>query len=83
MPQDIAISAPNHQWVQAQIDNGAFADPSAVINDLIRRARANEADEVEMVRRRLIAAEQGGFTDKTGAELLESFHEQARRDGRL
>ena len=74
----LSISAPNDEWVQAQVDNGAFSSRSEVINDLIREAR-----ETEVIRRHLIAAEQSGFTDKTGKEILASIHEQARRDGRL
>ena len=53
----LSISKPNDSWIQAQIASGEFASRSEVINDLIRRAR-----EIEVIRARLIAAEQGGLS---------------------
>ena len=74
----LSISTPNDQWIQAQINSGEFASRSEVINDLIRRAR-----EIEGIRAKLIAAEQGGFTNQTPAEILAGIKDEARQDGEL
>lgn len=64
------------------ISSGEFSSRSEVVNDLIRRAR-----EVEMIRHRLIAAEQSivrhGWVDKTPEEMLDGFKANVDRDGEL
>ena len=78
----LSISAPNEEWIQAQIASGEFASRSEVVNDLIRRAR-----EIEVIRGRLIAAEQSvlerGWVTETPQQMLDGFKEKARRDGKL
>jgi len=51
---------------------------SAVVNDLIRKAR-----EIEAIRARLVHAEQSGFTDLGRAEILAEAKEAARHNGDL
>ncbi len=78
----LSLSTPNEEWIQGQIASGEFSSRSEVVNDLIRRAR-----EVEMIRHRLIAAEQSlaryGWVDKSPEEMLDNFKAKARRDGKL
>lgn len=78
----LSLSIPNEEWIQAQISSGKFSSRSEVVNDLIRRAR-----ETEIVRQRLIAAEQSagrhGWFTKKPEEMLDGFKAKARRDGRL
>ncbi len=74
----LSISKPNEEWIQTQIQSGEFASRSEVVNDLIRRAR-----EVEVIRQRLIAAEQAEFSTRTVEETLSAFRERARADGKL
>ena len=78
----LSISTPNEKWIQGQIDSGEFASRSEVVNDLIRRAR-----EIEVIRGRLIAAEQSvvehGWVTKSPDQMLEGFKEKARQDGKL
>ena len=78
----LSISTPNEEWIQSQIASGEYASRSEVINDLIRRAR-----EIEVIRERLIAAEQAvldhGWVTNTPDQMLESLKEKARRDGKL
>jgi hypothetical protein len=49
---------------------------SAVVNDLIRKAR-----EIEAIRARLVHAEQSGFTDLGRAEILAEAKEAVRLNG--
>ncbi|MCY4015596.1 MAG: type II toxin-antitoxin system ParD family antitoxin [Gammaproteobacteria bacterium] len=74
----VSISGPNDSWIQAQIASGEFASRSEVVNDLIRRAR-----EIELVRARLIAAEQSGLSARTPEQILAASKEELRRDGEL
>lgn len=78
----LSISRPNDEWIQAQIASGEFSSRSEVVNDLIRRAR-----EIEVIRQRLIAAEQSvaarGWVTDTPQDMLDGFKENARRDGKL
>lgn len=78
----LSISTPNEEWIQSQIASGEFSSRSEVVNDLIRRVR-----EIEVIRERLIAAEQSvadrGWVSETPGQMLDSFKEKARRDGKL
>ena len=49
-----------------------------MVNDLIRRAR-----EADMLRRKLIRAEQSGLIDQTRGAVLEEFKGEARKNGDL
>lgn len=78
----VSLSQSNEDWVQAQIDNGAYDSKSDVVNALIRSAR-----ETEYVRLRLIEAEESverdGWVTQTAGEMLDEFKANARRNGKL
>lgn len=76
--QSISLTPPNDAWLKAQVESEEFASKSEVVNDLIRKAR-----EVEYIRAKLIAAEQGGFTTLTKEEILEESKAELRRLGKL
>ena len=62
--QSISLTAPNDDWLKAQIESEEYSSKSEVVNDLIRKARTQQ-EEIEWIRAKLIASEQGGFIDKT------------------
>ena len=74
----LSISAPNEKWIQGQIASGEFASRSEVVNDLIRRVR-----EIEVIRARLIAAEQSGFSIRAPEQILAASKEELRGNGDL
>ncbi|MCV6613795.1 MAG: CopG family transcriptional regulator [Cellvibrionaceae bacterium] len=78
----LSISAPNEEWIQGQISSGEYASRSEVVNDLIRRAR-----EIELIRQRLIAAEDSvaehGWVNKTPEQMLAGFKVKAQKSGAL
>ena len=82
----ISLSEPNDAWIQAQIDSKEFASRSDVLNDLIRKARA-DARERDYVRAKLMAAEdsvsQHGWVKETPKKMLEGFKDTARKHGKL
>lgn len=80
--QSISFTRPNDNWLRAQIESEEYTSKSEVVNDLIRKARAEE-NETEWIRTRLIKAEQSGFVDKTAAEMLADFKEKTHLNGDL
>jgi antitoxin ParD1/3/4 len=76
--QSISFTPPNDAWLKAQVDSQEYSSKSDVVNDLIRKAR-----EIEVIRARLIQAEQSGFINQSGAEILAEIKDQARHDVEL
>jgi antitoxin ParD1/3/4 len=56
--QSISFTNPNNDWLNAQVSSEEFTSKSDVVNDLIRKARAQQ-EEIEFIRTKLIKAEQG------------------------
>ncbi len=81
--QSISFTEPNSRWLKSKVDvEGEYSSNSEAVNDLIRKARNREA-ELELIRAKLIASERSGFIDQSRDEILGSFKEDARRDGKL
>ncbi|POF31676.1 ribbon-helix-helix domain-containing protein [Roseibium marinum] len=57
--QSISLTRPNDEWLKAQVDSEEYTSKSEVVNDLIRKAR-----EVEAIRKKLIEAEESGFSER-------------------
>ena len=76
--QSVSFSEPNAEWLKAQVDSGEYASKSEVVNDLLRKAR-----EIEFVRAKLIASEQGGYSDLSAAEILQMSKDGLRRNGKV
>ena len=80
--QSISFTTPNDEWLKAQIASEEYTSKSDVVNDLIRKARAQQS-EVEAIRAKLIQSEQSGFITQTREEILAEFKNELRRDGKL
>ena len=80
--QSISFTTPNDDWLKAQIESEEYTSKSDVVNDLIRKARAQQS-EIEWIRAKLIKAEQSGFTNMTRDEILAQSKEELRRNGEL
>ena len=76
--QTITFSEPNHAWIQSKVDSREFRNHTEAVNDALRKAREMESG-VEAIRRRLITAENIGFTDMT----MDEIWEEARRNGQV
>ena len=72
--QSISLTERNDEWLRDQVENEEYSSKSEAINDLIRRAREKE---LEVIRARLILAENSGFTDKTSDEILAEIKKKA------
>jgi len=80
--QSISVTTPNDKWLKAQVESEEYSSKSEVINDLIRKARAQQS-EIDYIRARLLRAENSGFTDKTAGDILAGIKEETRRNGEL
>ena len=80
--QSISFTTPNDNWLKAQVESEEYTSKSDVVNDLIRKARAQQS-EIEWIRTKLIKAEKSGFTDMTRDEILAQSKEELRQDGEL
>ena len=76
--QTITFSEPNHAWIQSKVDSREFRNHTEVVNDALRKAREMESG-LEAIRRRLIAAENSGFTDMT----IDEIWEEARQSDQI
>ncbi|MFI3119773.1 MAG: CopG family transcriptional regulator [Methylococcaceae bacterium] len=80
--QSISLTAPNDNWLNSLIESQEYSSKSEIVNDLIRRARANQ-NEVEMIRARLIKSENSGLITQTAEEIKAEFKEELKRNGEL
>ncbi|WP_430812924.1 MULTISPECIES: ribbon-helix-helix domain-containing protein [unclassified Carboxylicivirga] len=67
--QSISFSKPNDEWLKAQVDSEEYSSKSELANDLIRRARKQQA-QVDWLRAKLDKAEESGFTNDSKEEIL-------------
>jgi antitoxin ParD1/3/4 len=80
--QSISFTTPNDEWLKDQVSSEEYTSKSDVVNDLIRKARAQQS-EIEAIRARLIKSEQSGFVTQTREEILAEFKNELRRDGKI
>ncbi len=80
--QSISFTTPNDEWLKAQVESEEYTSKSDVVNDLIRKARAQQ-NEIEWIRAKLIKSEKSGFTNMTRDEILAKSKEELRRNGEL
>ena len=64
------------------MESEEYSSKSEVVNDLIRKARDRQS-QIEKIRKKLIEAENSGFINQTGEEMLEEFKEELRFNGEL
>ena len=80
--QSISLTTPNDNWLNSLVESEEYSSKSEVVNDLIRKAR-DQQSEIELIRARLIKAENSGFTSQTIEEIRAEFKEELRRNGEL
>jgi len=78
--QSITFTSPNDQWLSTQVNSEEYSSKSEVVNDLIRRARADQ-EQIEYVRARLRKAEESGFTDLSAEEIRQEARNELGLNG--
>lgn len=75
--QSISLTNPSSEWLKQKVEvEGEYRSNSEAVNDLIRRAR-----EIEVIRARLIHAEQSGFTSLGAEQILSRSKDELRGNG--
>ena len=67
--QSITFTKPNDEWLKEMVSNQEYSSKSELVNDLIRQARKQQI-QIDWIGRKLIQAEQSGFTDTTKDQIL-------------
>jgi antitoxin ParD1/3/4 len=80
--KSITVTDQQESWIQAQMATGHYGTDSELIREALREKQMRLA-EIDIIRAKLIAAEQSGFIDKTPDEMLAGFKAKARKDGIL
>ena len=80
--QSISLTTPNDSWLNSQVESQEYSSKSEVVNDLIRRARAQQK-EIEFIRAKLIKSENSGFVTQTAEEMRAEFKEELRNNGKI
>jgi antitoxin ParD1/3/4 len=80
--QSITFTAPNDHWLNSLVESEEYKSKSEIVNELIRRARAQQ-NELELIRARLTRAENSNFITQSAEDLRSEFKEELRRDGKI
>ncbi|PCK01485.1 MAG: type II toxin-antitoxin system ParD family antitoxin, partial [Alteromonadaceae bacterium] len=78
--KSITVTDQQESWIKSQMAAGNYGTDSELIREALREKQMRMA-EIELIRAKLMAAEQSGFVDKTPEEMLSVFKDQARKDG--
>ena len=81
--KSITVTDQQDNWIKAQIETGHYGNESEVLRELIRERQLREQEtsrEIEVIRAKLIAAEQNGFTDQSPAEILKEIKDGLGRE---
>ena len=80
--KSITVTDQQELWIQSQMKTGNYGTDSELIREALREKQMRMA-ELDIIRAKLIEAEQSGFIDKTPDEMLAGFKDKARQDGIL
>ncbi len=70
--KSIMVTDQQDNWIKVQMKMGHYGNESELIRE--RQLREQESTrETEMIRAKLIKAEQSGFTDQSPAEILKQI----------
>ncbi len=81
--KSISVTDQQDAWIKAQIATGHYGNESEVVRELIRERQLQEqqsAAEIEIIRQKLIAAEQAGFTDQSVDEIWDEARQKSKAD---
>jgi len=82
--QSISFTVPNSEWLRSKVNGeGEYASNSEAVNDLIRRARAEEKAENVAIRAALIEGEASGISDLSPDDIIAKVIQRKRGLGAL
>lgn len=77
--KSITVTDQQDAFIQAQIASGRYASDSEIIREALREKEQRIA-EIDMLRAKLEASEQSGFSDRTAEQIMEDAKDRLRRD---
>ena len=80
--KSITVTDQQEAWIQSQMEAGHYGTDSELIREALREKQMRMA-EIEIIRAKLIAGEESGFSDLTSEEILEKSKKQLRKNGKL
>jgi antitoxin ParD1/3/4 len=81
--KSITVTDQQDHWIKAQIKMGHYGNESEVVRELIRERQLREQEtsrEIEVIRAKLIKAEESGFTEQSPENLLKEIKDGLGRD---
>ncbi len=78
----IALTEPNEAWIKTMVEQSEYTSKTELINDLVRAARLRD-EELDLVRRKLEAAEKGGFSTRSQSDLLKDIKTRLGTNAKL
>lgn len=81
--KSITVTDQQDIWIKTQIQMGHYGNESEVVRELIRERQLRELEtraEIETIRKKLIQAEEGGFTEQSPAEILKEIKDGLGRN---
>ena len=67
--KSITLTEKQEEWLQSQLASGNYASDSEIVRDLIRREQ-ERVEEINLIRQKLIEAEQRGFSSLTSDDIV-------------
>jgi len=80
--KSITVTDRQEAWIQSQMAAGNYGTDSELIREALREKQLR-MEGIELIRAKLIQAEQNGFGERTAEDILASSKESLRRDGVL
>src|SRR5690606_38292411 len=74
--KSITLTEQQNRWIKAQIASGMYGNESEVVRELIRERQLRECEnarDLEIIRAKLVEAENQGFTQQTAMEILQEI----------
>lgn len=74
--KSITVTDQQDSWIKAQIEMGYYGNESEVVRELIRERQLREQEAamgIELIRGKLIQAEQSGFSEQSTEDLLQEI----------
>jgi antitoxin ParD1/3/4 len=81
--KSITVTDQQDSWIKAQIERGHYGNESEVVRELIRERQLREQEtsrEIEVIRAKLIQAEERGFANQSPQEILKDIKNGLGRD---
>ena len=77
--KSITVTDQQEAWIQSQLATGNYVTDSELIREALREKQLRKED-IELIRAKLIQAEQGGFSKSTAEEILALSKQGLRRE---